>query len=310
MSLSTPVAFIIFNRPEITKKVFAAIRQAKPEKLLVIADGPRFPEEAEKCKKTREIVNQIDWKCEVLTNFSEINLGCKQRVSSGIDWVFSEVEEAIILEDDCLPAPSFFSFCQTLLEYYRDDKRIMVISGDNFVEYKSDYSYRFSKYSHTWGWASWRRAWQYYDVEIKSWPKYKQENLLSSVCEHPAEQKYWTEIFDKIFAGTINASCWDYQWNYICWTQSGLSVLPNSNLISNIGFGSDATHTIDDNPYAKLPITDIWEIKHPLFVVRDREADEHTFNSVFGGNNRRNLLTKIRHRVSTIKDKARLLGQI
>lgn len=290
MAFSTPVALLIFNRPKLTNILFEKIAQIQPQKLLIVADGPRSVEEVKKCEECRAIVEQVNWKCEVLTNFSETNLGCKYRVSSGLNWVFSEVEEAIILEDDCIPVPSFFYFCQTLLEYYRHDERIMMISGDNFVESKSDRSYRFSKYNHIWGWASWRRAWKYYDVEMKSWSEYKQGNLLASVCEYPAEQKYWTNIFDRVFAGNIDT--WDYQWTYACWSQSGLSILPNSNLVSNIGFGSDATHTKNQSSSLQLPTTDIWDIKHPPFVVRDRMADIYTFKHWFGGN----FLSKLRKR--------------
>lgn len=191
MSVSTPVAFFIFNRPVLTEIVFEAIAKAKPKKLLVVADGPRFAEEEEKCQKARAaVIDKINWECEVLTNFSDRNQGCKYRVSSGLDWVFSEVEEAIILEDDCLPAPSFFRFCETLLARYRDDERVMTISGDNFQlgNSRTEYSYYFSKYTHIWGWASWRRAWQHYDVDMKSWTDDKKLDIIYSVCEDPLEQ--------------------------------------------------------------------------------------------------------------------------
>lgn len=282
MSLSTPVAFLIFNRPELTKTVFEAIRQAKPQKLLIIADGPRFPEEAEKCQETREIISQVDWKCEVLTNFSEINLGCKNRISTGLNWVFSEVEEAIILEDDCLPAPSFFDFCQNLLDRYRYDERIVHIGGSNFQDsqIRNDCSYYLSKYSHIWGWASWRRAWKYYDVTMKTWPQYKKSSMLGSIWESIYEQKYWTDRFDSVFNNGIDT--WDYQWLYTCWYQNGLSILPNSNLISNIGFGADATHTKGKEVLPQLPTTDIWDIKHPLLIARDIDADNYTFDRYYG----------------------------
>ncbi len=283
ISLSTPVAFLIFNRPDLTEIVFQAIRQAKPKKLLVVADGPRFSEEVEKCEKARAFIEKIDWDCEVLTNFSEKNLGCKRRVSSGLNWVFSEVEEAIILEDDCLPIPSFFYFCQTLLEHYREDERVMHISGDNFQsgQRRTEYSYYFSKYAHIWGWASWRRAWQHYDVEMKTWSEYKKLNLIRSLCEDAYEQKYWIDIFDRVFSGAVDT--WDYQWLYACWSQNGLSILPDSNLVSNIGFGIDATHVSGESPWARLPVSDIWEIKHPPFIVRNHEADNYTFDFHYGG---------------------------
>lgn len=295
MSFSTPIVLLIFNRPKLTNILFEKIAQIQPQKLLVVADGPRSAQEAEQCEQCKAIIEKVDWDCEVLTNYSKINLGCKKRISSGLDWVFSQVEEAIILEDDCIPAPSFFNFCQTLLERYRHDERIMVISGDNFIETKSNCSYRFSKYNYIWGWASWSRAWKYYDVEMKSWPEYKQGNFIASLCEHPAEQKYWTDIFDSVVAGEVNS--WAYQWTYTCWSQNGLSVLPNSNLISNIGIGTDATHTKGENSLLQLPTTDIWDIKHPSFIARDINADIRMFKDYYQTkpqNNYRRFLSKLK----------------
>ena len=306
MSISTPVAFFIFNRPDLTKIVFDAIAQAKPKQLLVVADGPRVSAEAEKCQITRSVIDQIDWECEVLINYSEKNMGCKHRVSSGLDWVFAQVEEAIILEDDCLPAPSFFDFCETLLDRYRHDERIMMISGDNFQNGQptNDYSYYFSKYTHIWGWASWRRAWQYYDVNMTTWPEYKKSNAICSVCEDPCEQKFWIDTFDRVFDGAVDT--WDYQWLYASWCQSGLSILPNSNLISNIGFGIDGTHTYNDSPWARLPIADIWEIKHPPFMVRNKLADTYTFMNHYGGINLKkndSLMFKLKNKYQSLKQR-------
>ncbi|MBF2066615.1 MAG: glycosyltransferase family 2 protein [Calothrix sp. C42_A2020_038] len=303
MSFLTPVAFLIFNRPDLTNIVFEAIREAKPQKLLVVADGPRFPEEAEKCEKARAVIQKIDWDCEVLTNFSETNMGCKRRVSSGLDWVFSEVEEAIILEDDCLPAPSFFNFCQTLLERYRYDERIVMIGGTNYQlnQSRTESSYYFSKYAHIWGWASWRRAWKHYDVDIKTWPEYKKQNAISSICEDSYEQKYWTSIFDDVFKGNVDT--WDYQWVYTCWSQNGLSIIPNYNLISNVGFRPDATHVPCESPWANLPTSDIHEINHPLFVYRNKIADDYTFAHHYGGNSlkqKNNFLSRCKRKVSLV----------
>ncbi|MFK0733810.1 MAG: glycosyltransferase family 2 protein [Gloeotrichia echinulata GP01] len=284
MPLSTPIGFFIFNRPDLTAQVFEAIRQTKPHKLLVVADGPRFPEEEEKCLKTREVIKSVDWDCEVLTNFSEINLGCKYRVYSGLDWVFSQVEEAIILEDDCLPTPSFFYFCQTLLQRYRDDERVMHISGNNFQfgQSRTPYSYYFSKYNHIWGWASWKRAWQHYDVEMKTWEEFKVLEIINFIHTDPYEQRYWGNIFDQVHAGLIDT--WDYQWTYTCWSQGGLSILPNVNLVSNIGFRSDATHTTTANSkFSTMSTADIWEIKHPPFIISHQKTDAYTFDNVFGG---------------------------
>lgn len=308
MPLKTPVGFLIFNRPDLTEQVFAAIAEAKPEKLFVIADGPRFPEEAEKCQKTRNIINKVDWECEVFTDFSDINLGCGRREATGFDWVFSQVEEAIFLEDDTLPAPSFFSFCEAMLERYRHDQRIMHINGDNSVNQgRTEYSYYFSKYMHGWGWASWRRAWQHYDYYMKTWPEFKNQGLVELIFEDSYEQKYWLKIFDQMYKDPQVLDTWDYQWIYACWSQSGLVVAPNQNLITNLGFNRpDAAHTTNDSPRSKLPVNDIWEIKHPPFIVRHNKADQHTFDYIFDGKHMRQQdqpLMKIRRRLSSVKQK-------
>jgi hypothetical protein len=305
MSLTTPVAFIIFNRLDLTERVFQAIRQAQPRQLLVIADGPRVdrPGEAEKCAAVRSVITQVDWDCEVLTNYAEVNLGCKRRVSSGIDWVFSLVEEAIILEDDCLPVPSFFQFCQGLLERYREDDRVSMIGGTNYQQghSRTKDSYYFSKYVHVWGWASWRRAWKDYDLEMASWPDCKAEGLLRSAFCNEYEQQFWTEAFDRVHSGGLDT--WDYQWVYACLSQGRLSIVPNRNLISNIGFGTDATHTHLESPWSNLPCEDIWEIQHPALRVRNYVADLYTLNQHYGGNMVRDqaLVARIRRRLGAIK---------
>lgn len=294
--LETPVVLIIFNRPDLTKIVFEAIRKAQPEKLLVIADGPRHNKvgEFEKCEAARSIIKLVDWDCKVISNFSQVNMGCRSRVSSGLNWVFSEVEEAIILEDDCLPAPSFFQFCKSLLQHYRYDERVMMISGNNFFDDKDNtlknQSYYFSKYSHVWGWASWRRAWQHYDVEMKTWSEYKKLNLINSVCDDSRERQYWTDVFDKVFEGYIDT--WDYQWLYTHWQQSGLAVLPTRNLVSNLGFRADATHTLHENSLSNLPTNDLWELIHPPFVVRNKTAELYTFENIFTEQITRSILIK------------------
>jgi hypothetical protein len=274
---------MIFRRPDLTARVFESIRQAQPVKLLVIADGPRNAVEAVLCQQARAITETIDWDCEVIRNYADVNLGCRNRVSSGLNWAFEQVEEAIILEDDCFPAPSFFQFCQTLLEKYRHDERIVVISGNNFqdVTHQKPNSYYFSKYNHIWGWASWRRAWKHYDLEMKTWPMFKDLNLIESICHNPFEQQYWLYFFQKAYEGEVDT--WDYQWTYACWSQGGITVLPSTNLVSNIGFCSDATHTTNDSPLANMLVTDIWEINFPPFMLKDQTADQYTFDHVFGG---------------------------
>lgn len=307
MSLDTPVAFIIFKRHDLTERVFQAIREAQPKKLLVIADGPRTPEEEESCAKTRAVIDQVDWDCEVLKNYSDVNLSSPIRCSSGLDWVFSQVEEAIILEDDCLPAPSFFSYCQELLEKYRYDERIMHISGNNFQfgRSRTPYSYYFSKYPHNWGWATWRRAWHHFDFKMEQWSKFKEEDLLRFICEDPYEYQYWTRLFDK--AVYKNDPHWDYAWLFSCWSQNGLSILPNQNMVSNIGFREDATRTKSaNNPRANLSTTDLWKIDHPPFILQHKEADQFTFDTTFGGENMKRsdkLSYKIYRKLSSVKNK-------
>lgn len=307
MALSTPVAFFIFNRPDLTERIFAAIAEAKPTKLLVIADAPRFSAEVENCEKTRAVIEKINWDCDLLTHYAEQNLGCGRRLSSGISWVFSQVEEAIILEDDTLPAPSFFNYCQTLLERYRDDERIMHINGDNsLMQNRNSYSYFFSKYMHCWGWATWRRAWSHYDYYMKSWREFKSSGMFENACDNVYEQRYWNEIWDQMYEDPQVKDTWDYQWQYSCFS-NGLSITPNQNLISNIGFNrADSTHATGNNPRANLPVRDMWEIQHPPFVVRDKHADAYTFDEIFFGRtmkSRDTTIGKVRQLLSPIKRK-------
>lgn len=284
MSLSTPVVFLIFRRPDLTALVFEAIRQAQPEKLLVVADGPRDEAEVLLCQQTRAVTEQIDWDCEVMRNYADENLGCRKRVSSGLDWAFEQVEEAIVLEDDCLPHPSFFLYCQNLLERYRDDERIWCISGNNFQDgqWRGEDSYYFSNYYHVWGWASWRRAWQHYDRDLAHWPDFRDRRYLEGILDSNLEVQYWQSIFERLYSlGEPNT--WDYAWTLTCWLNRGLTALPNVNLVSNIGFRSDGTHTFGESKLANMPVKDIGELQHPTFIARDRGADMYTFDRVFGG---------------------------
>jgi len=285
MSLSTPVALIVFNRPDLTRIVFEAIKAVRPERLLVIADGPRNSEEAVRCAEARRIIEDVDWSCEVLTNFADINLGCKERVSSGIDWVFSEAEEAIIVEDDCLADPSFFTFAEQLLRRYRDDPRVMHVGGSNFIsdKIKFRHSYDFSRYTFAWGWASWRRAWQLYDKQMKSWPEKRAAGWLEDLFETAPEQEYWARILDATHAGEIDT--WDFQWFYTCWVNHGLAIIPHVNLVSNLGFRADATHTKTAHErewLANIPRASMGAIDHPETVTRNLVADNYISKVYFG----------------------------
>ena len=277
------VVFLVFNRPKLTVKVFARIAQAKPDKLFLVADGPQASclDDIEKVRQVREIVSRVDWPCEVFHAYSEVNLGCKRRVASGLDWTFSLVEDAIILEDDCLPDPSFFSFCQELLERYRDDERIMQIGGSDFLRGKRKFrsSYYFSKYAHMWGWATWRRAWKHYDVDMQTWPEFRDSGKFTMVCPDPAESSYWIRGFDLVHKGEFDT--WDFQWQYACWVRHGLSVLPAVNLVTNIGAGTDATHTTSNEWYMGLPSGSIGMLVHPDCILEDKKADAITFKTRF-----------------------------
>ncbi|MCL1467692.1 glycosyltransferase family 2 protein [Argonema galeatum] len=279
--MKTPVAFLVFNRPDTTEKVFERIREAKPPKLLVVADGPRADKEgeAEKCALVRAVIDRVDWDCEVFKNYSNTNMGCKRRISSGLDWVFNTVEEAIILEDDCLPHPTFFRFCEELLEYYRHDTRVTHIGGNNFgiSGSNNNESYYFSRLTHIWGWASWRRAWQYYDVNISFWQELKKGNGVVQMLSCQKEYEVRSKIWDKVYAGEIDT--WDYQWVLSSLCQGGYAILPNKNLISNIGFGQASTHTSDaNNPFANMKTYELeFPLVHPKFFLIDREADQMYF---------------------------------
>lgn len=282
--LETPVAFIVFNRPHTTRVVFEEIRKVRPQRLLVVADGPR-PEKAgeeERCREVRSIIEGVDWDCQVETNYAEKNLGCGLRVRSGIDWVFEQVEEAIILEDDCLPHPSFFPFCRELLERYRNDPRVAQIGGVNFQFGRagSPYSYYFSRYNHIWGWASWRRAWQLHDHGMSYWPEYRDRGALRGLLSGKGEVSYWTDVLDRVHSGEIDT--WDCQWTFSCWRHGLLTVLPSVNLVSNIGFGPGATHTPVPNRFAAVPTKAVlFPLVHPPAIEADAAADRYTGNTMF-----------------------------
>jgi len=293
----TPILFIIFNRPDTAEKVFNAIKKIKPKKLFVSADGPREnkPGEKEKCLATRKIIDQVDWECEVYKKYSDVNLGCKLGVSSGIDWFFKNVEQGIILEDDCLPAQSFFKFCEELLEKYKNNDKIMMISGDNFQNgrQRGDGSYYFSKFSHIWGWATWRRAWEHYSVNMEGYPKFKQDKKINAIWSKEYIRKYWLDTFDQAYENKIDT--WDYQWAFSIWKMDGLCVIPNYNLISNIGFRDDATHTKSANKLANQKIQSMDIIKHPFKIEQNKKADNY-YSKIF----KKSLFKKILNKINAL----------
>jgi hypothetical protein len=287
--IHTAVLFLAFNRPDTTKRVFESIRQARPPRLYVAVDGPRENKaaDAEKVQAVRDyIMANIDWACDVKTLFRDQNLGLKRAVSEAISWFFNHETQGIVLEDDCLPHPDFFPFCQELLELYKDDDRISVITGNNFQNgiKRGKASYYFSKYNHCWGWASWRRAWNIYDGDLSFWPSWQKSTEWKRKLPDRVERQYWAQVFDRVHRKEINS--WAYPWTASVWYLGGLTATPNVNLVSNIGFGKEGTHTIDDsNPSSYLATHSISELTHPQVIYHDTDADRYVFNHHFGGAN-------------------------
>ncbi|MEO6305797.1 MAG: hypothetical protein ABIP51_21790, partial [Bacteroidia bacterium] len=273
---NTPILFLIFNRPDVTKITFERLREIQPAKLYVAADGPRAHKagEAELCKETRDIIKKVDWPCEIKTLFREQNLGCGNAVSQAITWFFENEEAGIIIEDDCLPNVSFFNYCTELLEKYKNDEKVFHIGGVNFQngQQRGSGDYYFSAVAHVWGWASWRRAWNKYKFDIPNLDKFTEEKKLQNYFDNKTIIEHWTKTFQSIEKHEIDT--WDHQWTYCIFNNNGLSVIPNQNLVSNIGFGVDATHTKTASQYSNLITKEFTApLKHPQTVAQDKEAD-------------------------------------
>jgi hypothetical protein len=284
-SFEIPIVLLVFNRPELTARVLEQVRIRQPSLLFVVADGPRpgrTGDEA-KCAAVRAVVERgVDWPCEVVSSFADQNLGCARRVSSGISGVFERVDEAIILEDDCIPDPLFFPFCAELLKKYRQEPRIAAISGSNFQapRWRSQDSYYFSRYPHCWGWATWRRAWADFDPGMARWAELRGKGWLREWLEDDEETAYWTSKFDDTAAGEIDT--WAYPWTFSCWVNGRLTVLPKANLVLNVGAGDDATHAhLPHRGVKKSSRRVTFPLRHPNAIVRNRDADTYTFRNHF-----------------------------
>ena len=299
-STQSPVLFLIFNRPDTTKRVFEQIRAAKPPRLYIAADGPRKGSitDEQLCAQTRKITTGIDWDCGVKTLFRNDNAGCKNGVSAALDWFFEHESEGIILEDDCLPANSFFEFCDVLLEKYRTDDRVRHITGCNlqFGKKWGEASYYFSNRTHVWGWAGWKRVWNDYDLHLNN---YREANVLRAMKNIYADDLVaaaWTAIFRDVKAGKINS--WAYPLDFCNFFNNGLVIIPNENLISNIGYSQNATNTLDEKSvYANIPLGEITEITHPAFFVPQKEADLAIIEMDFDILNQRKKQNSIRRSV-------------
>ena len=301
----SPILFLIFNRPKETQVLFDAIREVRPNKLYVAADGPRNNGKDELiCQQTKDILNQIDWDCELITLFREVNLGCGKAVSNAITWFFELEEEGIILEDDCLPSIDFFRFCDDMLDYYRSNEKISHICGCNFQDglKRSDGDYYFSKLTHVWGWASWRRVWNKYDFQMSHLEKAIESDVLSGLTLNKRYKEILYNAFTRTKNGEINT--WDYQYLFLNQVNNHLSVIPNYNMISNIGFNSDGTHTLYLNSKMSNVAFDIFPdvIKHPKIIFSDYIADNYTLKKEFKLNYKNlifefiyNIISKIRY---------------
>lgn len=278
--LKTPVLFLIYKRLETTKRVFEIIRKVRPPKLYIAGDGPKdwVKGEPEKVRAVREFVsNNIDWDCAVKTLFRDKNLGCGIAVSEALSWFFQNEEQGIILEDDTLPSISFFWFCEKLLEIYKDDKRIGMISGNNFQDgiKRGDGDYYFSSFAHIWGWASWRDRWEGYDFKLDS---FSDDKFIEEIWDDKKMIKFWKRVFWITKRGKINN--WDAQWCFHLWKRKMLTILPNVNLVTNIGAGLDATFDkVKQKGVSEIPNyeIDIYDLKHPSMIIRDTQADQYTF---------------------------------
>lgn len=291
-----PILFILFNQPYTTARVFEAIRNIKPAKLYIAADGPRPGKEgeAERCDGARRATEGVDWPCEVKLLFQEKNLGGKKGPITALDWFFENEEEGIILEHDCLPSEDFFRFCEELLNKYRNVDKVKMISGDNFQFGKKfgDASYYFSHFPLIWGWATWKRAWKEYDGDMKSYPDFKKNNRITRIFKDKRIQKYWLKLFDNLYYEKTDV--WDGQLAYTIYDHDGIVVMPNVNLISNIGFGEDATHTKNpEDILNNLPRETLETIIHPEAVEVDKLADEYLFQKMFYRSIKRRIIDKI-----------------
>ena len=282
-AVNTSVVLVIYHRPDLTARVFERIRDAKPPRLFLVADGPKDDADAVKCRQAREAVAEVDWPCETLRDYCDENIGSRRRVSSGLDWVFSLVDEAIILEDDCLPHPAFFRFCEELLDHYRGDRRIGHIAGSDLRPNPNPlpYSYYFSRYPSVWGWATWRRAWSEFDVDRETLDEVERERRHFAMFATRKEARYFMRSWKDILAQEVDA--WDGQWLFCRRLHNTLCINPNGNLVTNIGFRHDATHTKDtQHPFAEVCLQGMeFPLRHPPNIVCNEQVDRERARAEF-----------------------------
>lgn len=279
-----PLALFIYKRTKTVQRVLESIPIGMFEKLYVIADGPKNKTEKSQCDAAKSLVENFALENNIIlfTNYSDKNLGGPRRIPTGLNWVFDHEDEAIILEDDCVPSNSFYKFCCELLDKYKSDDRIGAISGNNFQNLQAtNFSYYYSVFNHCWGWATWKRAWKHFDISLSTFPEFLRNGGLNSIFTSKKDVDYWSNIFYNLHR--CNKIHWDYAWTYSCWAQNYLSILPEKNLVTNIGFGIDASNTFDEfSPFSHLKSHDIkFPLSHPDIFIRNKYADDYTQKIVF-----------------------------
>ena len=302
--IKTPVVLICFNRPILTKKVFKQIKKKKPSKLFIIMDGPRhkYSEDLKNIKKVKKIFREINWKCKVYKDYAKENLGLKRRVVTGLNWVFKKVDKAIILEDDCYPTDNFFTFCESMLNFYKDNKKVLAITGNNFQTAPIDNkSYYFSKYSHIWGWATWRSTWDLFNDEEKYIRKFLNSKKFKRINKIVDEQNYWKSMYYQIKRGSLKS--WAFYFLINIWKKDGLTVTPNKNLIINLGINNiSSSNKNDPNLKINLSKTDIkFPLIHPKIIKVNETADNKVFYSIYKKNIQTRMKNKIKKMINFLK---------
>lgn len=302
--MKLPLLILAWKRPFYTSQLINAIREVKPKNIFLACDGADLynEEEIKLVKHTRHVLDhEIDWECEKHKFYSSFNQGCRLGVTRAINWFFENVSEGVILEDDCIPHPDFFKFTELLIDRFRHDKRIWTISGNNYQNgrWRGDGSYYFSKFPHCWGWATWRDRWEIYPEEKFTWEKLNKAKMLHSIFTTRKELRYWSPIFDKLYQENKPDS-WSYRWFLLCQAKGALNVLPNQNLVQNIGFNSKATHTkTGESPiqlnFKNSESTGILPLVEPSFIIRSNEADNFTFRTHFAPRVSTKIINKLKY---------------
>ena len=278
--MDTPILITAWRRLDKLEKLLEAIKANKPKKIYISCDGPRKNNPTDKylIKKVKNTIDElINWDCDIYKLYNDENLGCRGAMLQGINWFFDNESEGIILEDDCIPNEEFIPYCSKLLKKYKKNHKVWNISGTNLQDgiIRGDGSYYLSKYFIGWGWATWRDRWLNFDSYLTSWEKAREVLLLKSIFTNNLEIKYWTNIFNRFYEEGI-PDTWDIEWAYTCLVNEGNTIIPNVNLVKNIGFDKEATHTkftIDQHSNNKF----IFPIIHPTFLINDKNADKYTF---------------------------------